>query len=126
MSDDAMSTETQTSRRAWRRLRRAGAPRPTKGNVLATILALGVVAGWVLGPTVPANGFLLMFASLVMGTAFFGRRFSLPGIVVVAVALRGDPIDAAALAGVLLVVGERVTHLRRRVGRFVQRSFTDR
>lgn len=42
MSDDAMSTETQTSRRAWRRLRRAGAPRPTKGNVLATILALGL------------------------------------------------------------------------------------
>ncbi|MFW5469628.1 DUF881 domain-containing protein [Knoellia sp. CPCC 206435] len=37
-----MSTETQTSRRAWRRLRRAGAPRPTKGNVLATILALGL------------------------------------------------------------------------------------
>jgi diguanylate cyclase (GGDEF)-like protein len=67
-----------------------------------------------------------MFAALVMGTAFFGRSFAVPGAVVVIVALRGDWLIGAALAGVLLVVGERVTHLRHRVGRFVQRSFTDR
>jgi diguanylate cyclase (GGDEF)-like protein len=67
-----------------------------------------------------------MFASLVMGTAFYGRRFALPGVLVLLVALRSDMVVALALGGVLLVVGERVTHLRRRVGRFVQRSFTDR
>ena len=47
--------------------------------------------------------------------AFTGRP--LPG---------DDLLTAIPLAGVVLVVGERVTHLRRRVGRFVQRSFTDR
>ena len=74
----------------------------------------------------PANGFVLLFAALVMGTAFFGRAFSVPGALVVVLALRGEPTAAMPLAAVLLVVGERVTHLRRRVGRFVQRSFTDR
>jgi diguanylate cyclase (GGDEF)-like protein len=95
-------------------------------RAVGAILAIGVVAGWLLGPDVPTSGFLLMFAALVMATASFGRAGSLPGAIVVVVALRESPVEAAALAGVLLVVGERVTHLRRRVGRFVQRSFTDR
>ncbi|MCB0877790.1 MAG: GGDEF domain-containing protein [Thermoleophilia bacterium] len=95
-------------------------------RAVAAILAAGAVAGVLLGPEVPANGFLLLLASLVMATAFFGRLGSLPGAAVLLVALRGDLVTAVALAGVLIVVGERVTHLRRRVGRFVQRSFTDR
>ena len=95
-------------------------------RAVAGILLTAVVAGWLLGPSVPANGFVLMFAALVMGTSFFGRWFSLPGAALLVVALRGEPSIAIALAGVVLVVGERVTHLRTRVGRFVQRSFTDR
>jgi len=95
-------------------------------RAVAAVLTAGVLVGWLLGPGVPANGFIMIFASLVMGTAFFGRRCSLPGSIVLLLALRGDPVIAIALAAVLLVVGERVTHLRRRVGRFVQRSFTDR
>jgi diguanylate cyclase (GGDEF)-like protein len=90
------------------------------------ILVASIITGWLLGPSVPADGFVLIFAALVMGTAFFGRTFALPGSVVLVIALRGDLVPAFALAGVVLVVGERVTHLRRRVGRFVQRSFTDR
>jgi diguanylate cyclase (GGDEF)-like protein len=99
---------------------------PTFRRAVAAILAAGALAGLLLGPEVPDSGFLLLYASLVMATAFFGRAGSLPGALVVGVALRGDLPVAFALAGVLLVVGERVTHLRRRVGRFVQRSFTDR
>lgn len=95
-------------------------------RAVAAILVAGAAAGWIVGPGLPGDGFLLLFASLVMGTAFFGRAFSLPGAVTCAVALRAEPTVAIALAGLLLVVGERVTHLRRRVGRFVQRSFTDR
>lgn len=95
-------------------------------RAVAGILTIGVIIGWVLGPTVPETGFLLLFASLVMGTAFYGRRFALPGVLVLLIALRGEMVVALALGGVLLVVGERVTQLRRRVGRFVQRSFTDR
>ena len=95
-------------------------------RAVAGILIVSVAVGWLLGPSVPADGFVLMFAALVMGTAFFGRAFALPGAAVLVIALRGDLVLSAALGGVLLVVGERVTHLRRRVGRFVQRSFTDR
>jgi diguanylate cyclase (GGDEF)-like protein len=95
-------------------------------RAVAGILVAGVGIGWLLGADAPESGFLLMFASLVMGTAFYGRRFALPGVLVLLVALRSDLVVALALGGVLLVVGERVTHLRRRVGRFVQRSFTDR
>ncbi len=95
-------------------------------RAVAGILVTAVCGGWLLGPAVPANGFVLMFAALVMGTSFFGRMFALPGAVVLVVSLRGEPSIAIALAGVVLVVGERVTHLRTRVGRFVQRSFTDR
>lgn len=95
-------------------------------RAVAAILVTAVGAGWLLGPSVPANGFVLMFAALVMGTSFFGRIFALPGAALLVVALRGEPSIAIALAGVVLVVGERVTHLRTRVGRFVQRSFTDR
>lgn len=107
-------------------------PRPgqdvpvTFRRAVGGILALSVVTGWLLGPSVPANGFVLMFAALVMGTAFFGRVFAVPGAAVLIVALRGDLVMAIALSAVVLLVGERVTHLRRRVGRFVQRSFTDR
>ncbi len=95
-------------------------------RAVAGILVTAVGVGWLLGPTVPANGFVLMFAALVMGTSFFGRLFAVPGAVLVVIALRGEPSIAIALAAVVLVVGERVTHLRSRVGRFVQRSFTDR
>ncbi|MCW2928145.1 MAG: diguanylate cyclase with sensor [Thermoleophilia bacterium] len=95
-------------------------------RAVAGILTVAVAMGWFMGPSVPANGFVLLFAALVMGTAFFGRAFALPGAVVLVVALRAELPVAIALAGVVLVVGERVTHLRRRVGRFVQRSFTDR
>lgn len=95
-------------------------------RAVAAILVLGAAAGWIVGPGMPGDGFLLLFASLVMGTAFFGRSFSLPGAIACVVALRAEPTVAVALAMLLLVVGERVTHLRRRVGRFVQRSFTDR
>jgi diguanylate cyclase (GGDEF)-like protein len=95
-------------------------------RAVAGILVTAVAVGWLLGPSVPANGFVLMFAALVMGTSFFGRMFALPGAVALVVALRGEPSVAVALAAVVLVVGERVTHLRTRVGRFVQRSFTDR
>lgn len=95
-------------------------------RIVAVILGVGVIAGWVLGATPPQGGFVLMFSALVMGTSFFGRQFSLTGSVVLLFALRSEPVLAAALGGVLLMVGERVTHLRRRVGRFVQRSFTDR
>jgi diguanylate cyclase (GGDEF)-like protein len=95
-------------------------------RAVAGILVVAVAVGWFLGPTVPTDGFVLLFAALVMGTSFFGRAFSLLGAVVLLVAFRGELSIAIALAGVLVVVGERVTHLRRRVGRFVQRSFTDR
>ena len=95
-------------------------------RAVAGILTVAIVTGLLLGATVPANGFVLVFAALVMGTAFFGRRFSVPGSALLLVVLRGDLPTALALAGVLLVVGERVSHLRHRVGRFVQRSFTDR
>ena len=95
-------------------------------RAVAGILVASVVAGMFLGPTVPANGLVLLLAAIVMGTAFFGRAFALPGAVVLAWSLRGELPVAIALAGMVLVVGERVTHLRRRVGRFVQRSFTDR
>jgi diguanylate cyclase (GGDEF)-like protein len=95
-------------------------------RAVAAILAVAVLAGWAIGPTVPEDGFLVLFAAAVLATAFFGRRGSLPSALVVLVALRDTPLEAVALAGLLLVVGERVTHLRRRVGRFVQRSFTDR
>ncbi|MCW2959882.1 MAG: hypothetical protein JWM90_269 [Thermoleophilia bacterium] len=95
-------------------------------RAVAAILVVGVVVGWLLGTGAPERGFVLMFAALVMGTAFFGRSFSIPGAIVMIVTLRGDMTLAIALAGVVLMVGERVTHLRRRVGRFVQRSFTDR
>jgi diguanylate cyclase (GGDEF)-like protein len=95
-------------------------------RAVAGILVVAVAVGWLLGPTVPTDGFVLLFAALVMGTSFFGRAFSLPGAIVLLVAFRGELSIAIALAGVLVVVGERVTHLRRRVGRFVQRSFTDR
>ncbi len=95
-------------------------------RAVAAILSIAAGIGVLLEPEVPGSGFLLLFASLVMGTAFFGRRGALPGALVVLLVLRAEPLTALALAGVLLVVGERVTHLRRRVGRFVQRSFTDR
>jgi len=95
-------------------------------RAVAAILAASVGIGWLLGPEVPANGFVLLFAALVMGTACFGRIFAIPGSIVLILALRGDLLVGLALAGVVLLVGERVTHLRRRVGRFVQRSFTDR
>jgi diguanylate cyclase (GGDEF)-like protein len=95
-------------------------------RAVAGILVASMVAGVALGPAVPANGFVLLLAAIVMGTAFFGRMFALPGAAVLLVFLRGDLPVAIALAGMVLVVGERVTHLRRRVGRFVQRSFTDR
>ncbi|MCW2974501.1 MAG: hypothetical protein JWN72_2774, partial [Thermoleophilia bacterium] len=95
-------------------------------RAVAGILVASVGMGWILGPSVPADGFVLMFAALVMGTAFFGRVFALPGAVLLVLALHGNLVLAIALGSVLLVVGERVTQLRRRVGRFVQRSFTDR
>jgi diguanylate cyclase (GGDEF)-like protein len=95
-------------------------------RAVAGLLLLSVAVGWLLGADVPANGFVLMFAALVMGTAFFGRPFALLGAAVLLVALGDSHVLAVALAGVLVVVGERVTHLRRRVGRFVERSFTDR
>lgn len=107
-------------------------PRPnddvpaTFRRAVGGILAIAVGLGWFMGPTVPVDGFVLMFAALVMGTAFFGRRCAFPGAIVLLVALRHDLVIAIALAAVLLLVGERVTQLRRRVGRFVQRSFTDR
>ncbi|MCW2925954.1 MAG: response regulator receiver modulated diguanylate cyclase [Thermoleophilia bacterium] len=99
---------------------------PTFRRAVAGILVVSIIIGWVLGPTVPANGFVLLFAAIVMGTAFFGRAFALPGAAALLIALRGDLVIALALSGVVLLVGERVTHLRHRVGRFVQRSFTDR
>ncbi len=99
---------------------------PTFRRAVAVILAVGVIVGWALGPAVPNSGFMLLFASLVMATAFFGRQAAIPSAVVIGAVLREDLLTAVALGGVLLVVGERVTHLRRRVGRFVQRSFTDR
>lgn len=95
-------------------------------RAVAGILVASVAAGVLLGPATPANGFVLLLAGLVMGTAFFGRAFAIPGTVVLLVVLRADLAVGLALAGVVLVVGERVTHLRRRVGRFVERSFTDR
>lgn len=95
-------------------------------RAVAGILATSMLAGALLGPTVPANGLVLLLAAVVMGTAFFGRMFALPGAALLVVLLRGDLPVAIALAGMVLVVGERVTHLRRRVGRFVERSFTDR
>jgi diguanylate cyclase (GGDEF)-like protein len=95
-------------------------------RAVAGILVASMIAGALLGPTVPANGLVLLLAAIVMGTAFFGRAFALPGAIVLVAILRADLPVAIALAGMVLVVGERVTHLRRRVGRFVQRSFTDR
>jgi diguanylate cyclase (GGDEF)-like protein len=109
------------------------AARPSSDDVpvtfrraVAGILGAAVITGWILGPDVPVSGFVLMFAALVMGTAFFGRPFALAGSAVIIVALRNDIVIALALSAVLLLVGERITQLRRRVGRFVERSFTDR
>jgi diguanylate cyclase (GGDEF)-like protein len=79
-----------------------------------------------MGASVPTDGFVLLFASLVLATSFFGRWASVPGSIVLVLALHDELIISLALAAVVLLVGERVTHLRRRVGRFVQRSFTDR
>lgn len=95
-------------------------------RVVLGLLVASAVAGWLLDAQPPASGFVLMFAALSMGSSFFGRSFALPGAVAIMAALRGEPLMAMALAGVLIVIGERTHHLRRRLGRFAQRSFTDR
>lgn len=95
-------------------------------RVVLGVLVASAVAGWLLGGDLPANGFLLMFAPLCMGASFFGRSFSLPAAAAVAAASRGDLLTGMALAGVVVVLGERTHHLRRRLGRFAERSFTDR
>lgn len=95
-------------------------------RVVIGILVMGAAVGWVLGPAAPHSPFLLVFASLAMGASFFGRAFALPGAALLLVSLRADLSIALALAGLLVVVGERTHHLRRRLGRFAQRSFTDR
>jgi diguanylate cyclase (GGDEF)-like protein len=99
---------------------------PTFRRVVLGILVLGAVVGWIAGAGVPRNGFVLMFCSLAMGASFFGRRFAVPAAVAVMIAARAELFAALALAGVLVVIGERTHHLRARLGRFAQRSFTDR
>lgn len=95
-------------------------------RAVAAVLAAGVVVGWLMKPTVPESGLLLLVVSSVLATTFFGRLASVPCALALGVALRSSPAEAFALIALILVVGERVTHLRHRVGRFVQRSFTDR
>ena len=95
-------------------------------RVVAGLLVLSAATGWLLGADLPANGFLLMFAPICMGASFFGRSFAVPAAVAVLGALRGDLLEGVALAGVVVVIGERTHLLRRRLGRFAQRSFTDR
>lgn len=100
-------------------------PRTFRRIVLGA-LALGMVLGWIVGPGSPANGLLVLLASATMGASSFGRRFAVPGAVVVFVALRAEPVMAVALGTMILLVGERTQQLRNRLGRFAQRSFTDR
>ncbi|MBC7644477.1 MAG: GGDEF domain-containing protein [Thermoleophilia bacterium] len=90
------------------------------------VLVLAVATGWFLDTGTPSNGFVLMFCALVLGASFFGRTCAVPGAIAMLIALRGDPFVGVAFAVAILLVGERTHHLRRRLGRFAQRSFTDR
>jgi diguanylate cyclase (GGDEF)-like protein len=95
-------------------------------RIVLGALVVGMVVGWIAGPAAPASGLLLLLASAVMGASCFGRSFALPGAVAVLVAMHGAPAMALALATMVLLVGERTQQLRARLGRFAQRSFTDR
>jgi diguanylate cyclase (GGDEF)-like protein len=98
-------------------------------RVVFALLAVGVVTGWVIGSGTPQSGFVLLMSAAVMGASFFGRLYSVPAALIVGLATSDGPaglLTGIALAGVVLSVGERTHHLRRRLGRFAQRSFTDR
>lgn len=98
-------------------------------RVVLAVLSAGLLLGWLVGSSTPGNGFVLLMSSAVMGASFFGRSFSIAAALVVGLATNSGPggvLTGAALAGVVLSVGERTHHLRHRLGRFAQRSFTDR
>jgi diguanylate cyclase (GGDEF)-like protein len=99
---------------------------PTFRRIVLAMLVLGVAIGLLTNPSVPASGLLLLLASAVMGASCFGRQFAVPAALAVAVAMRGNVPMAFALAMMVLLVGERTQQLRTRLGRFAQRSFTDR
>lgn len=98
-------------------------------RVVLALLSAGLLTGWFIGSETPQNGFVLLICAAVMGSSFFGRRFSVPAACIALLATRSGPgglLIGLALAGVVLSVGERTHHLRKRLGRFAQRSFTDR
>jgi diguanylate cyclase (GGDEF)-like protein len=94
--------------------------------VVGILLAIGMVAGWLVGGSLGEPGFVLLMCSLSMGASFFGRGFAVPGAIAAFLVLRTEPVVGVAIAGVAIVIGERTHHLRGRLGRFAQRSFTDR
>jgi diguanylate cyclase (GGDEF)-like protein len=63
---------------------------------------------------------------LLLGASWYGRSFSIPAAAAAFAAQTPDMLVGLVLAGTTLVIAERTEHLRRRLGRFAQRSFTDR
>jgi diguanylate cyclase (GGDEF)-like protein len=101
------------------------APTTFRRIVLGVLVACAV-GGWAIGPKAGETGFLLFFVPLVMSASFYGRAVAVPAAVAVLAAQWSDFGVALGLAGATLVIGERTENLRRRLGRFAHRSFTDR
>ncbi len=95
-------------------------------RIVIGILVVATIAGWAAGATPPGGGLALLIIAPVLAASFFGRVGAIPGAAAVGVALHAHPPAAVALAGMVLVVGERTQHLRGRLGKFAHRSFTDR
>lgn len=95
-------------------------------RIVLGILLVAAICGWAIGVPAPSGGLLLMVSSLAMGASFYGRTMSIPGAVILILALRGDVWIGLALAATMLIIGERTHQLRHRLGRFAERSFTDR
>jgi diguanylate cyclase (GGDEF)-like protein len=95
-------------------------------RIVLGILLVAAICGWAIGVPAPSGGLLLMVSSLAMGASFYGRTMSIPGAVILLIALRGDIWIGVALAATMLIIGERTHQLRHRLGRFAERSFTDR
>lgn len=95
-------------------------------RVVISLLVCAAAGGWLLGSDAPGYGFSLLVCASLMAASFFGRPAAVPAGVAVLLATDGDLLSRLALAGVVLLVGERTHQLRRKLGRFAQRSFTDR
>lgn len=94
-------------------------------TVIGILIAASII-GWILGAYPDERGFLMFVLPICMGASFYGRAYAIPGATAVLAAQHDDMLTGLALAGMIVVLGERTHHLRNRLGRFAQRSFTDR